>query len=47
MMLFLESILAADIYNQETGEIFGEAGDEIDEKLLDLLEKIKYQTFKF
>ena len=26
--------LAKDIYNNETGEIFAEAGDEIDEKLL-------------
>ena len=30
---------AKDIYNDDTGEIFAEAGDEIDEKLLDTLGK--------
>ena len=37
--------LAKDIYNQETGEIFGEAGDEIDSKLLDVLRENKIYSF--
>ena len=41
----LGKYLAADIFNNETGEIFGEAGDEIDEKLLDSLRENKISNF--
>ena len=37
--------LANDIFNKDTGEIFGEAGDEIDEKLIDLLRENKLSNF--
>ena len=37
--------LADDIYNQETGEIYGEAGDEIDEKILESLRNNNIKTF--
>ena len=37
--------LANDIYNQETGEIYGEAGDEIDEKILETLRNNNIKTF--
>ena len=35
----------SDIYNIETGEIFAEAGDEIDEKLLDALRQNEISKF--
>ena len=37
--------LANDLFNNETGEIYGEAGDEIDEKLIDLLRENKLSNF--
>ena len=37
--------LASDIYNKETGEIFAEAGNEIDEKLLDILRQNEVSNF--
>ncbi len=37
--------LANDIFNNETGEIYGEAGDEIEEKLIDLLRENKLTNF--
>ena len=33
------NFLAEDIYNTETGEVFGEAGDEVDEKIVEKLKK--------
>ena len=37
--------IAKDIYNNDTGEIFAEAGDEIDEKLLDTLRQNEISKF--
>ena len=37
--------LASDIFNKETGEIFGEAGNEVDEKLLESLRENKISNF--
>ena len=37
--------MAVDIYNTETGEIFGESGDEIDEKLIESLRNNKVSKF--
>ncbi|MEC8099878.1 MAG: DNA-directed RNA polymerase subunit beta [Pseudomonadota bacterium] len=37
--------LAKDIYDAETGEIFGEAGDEIDDKLIENLRKKNIDKF--
>ena len=37
--------LAKDIYSKDTGEIFAEAGDEIDEKLFSSLQEAKIKNF--
>ena len=37
--------MAEDIYNTETGEIFGEAGDEVDEKIVENLRNNNFSDF--
>ena len=41
----LGKFLAKDIFNEETGEIYGESGDEIDEKLVDNLRSNDINNF--